>query len=42
MKLQEREYFNNNYESDFIESIFLQLFGLNMKPDGIEHKTFFC
>ena len=41
MKLQEREYFNNNYESDFLDQYSFSYMGLNMKPDGIKQKPFF-
>tara|TARA_B100001758_G_scaffold7423_1_gene5734 strand:+ start:331 stop:2097 length:1767 start_codon:yes stop_codon:yes gene_type:complete len=41
MKLQEREYFNNNYESAFKNRYAYNYIGLNMKPDGIKNKTFF-
>ncbi len=41
MKLQEREYFNNNYESDFLNRYAYNYMGLNMKPDGIKNKPFF-
>ena len=41
MKLQEREYFNNNYESAFKNRYAYNYIGLNMKPDGIKYKPFF-
>ena len=41
MKLQEREYFNNNYESDFLDQYSFGYLGMNMKPDGIKQKPFF-
>ena len=41
MKLREREYFNNNYDSDFLDRYGISYIGLNMKPDGIKHKPFF-
>ena len=41
MKLQEREYFNNNYDSDFLDQYSFSYMGLNMKPDGIKQKPFF-
>ena len=41
MKLQEREYFNNNYESKFLDQYSFSYMGLNMKPDGIKQKPFF-
>ena len=41
MKLREREYFNNNYDSDFLNRYGISYIGLNMKPDGIKHKPFF-
>jgi ABC-type transport system substrate-binding protein len=41
MKLQEREYFNNNYESDFLDQYSFNYLGMNMKPDGIKQTPFF-
>ena len=41
MKLRERDYFNNNYDSDFLDRYGISYIGLNMKPDGIKHKPFF-
>lgn len=41
MKLQERKYFNNNYESDFLDQYSFNYLGLNMRPDGIKQKPFF-
>ncbi len=41
MKLREREYFNSNYNSDFLNRYGISYIGLNMKPDGIKHKPFF-
>ena len=41
MKLQEREYFNNNYDSEFFDRYAFSYMGLNMKPDGIKRKPFF-
>ena len=41
MKLQEREYFNNNYHSEFKNRYSYNYIGLNMKPDGIKYKPFF-
>ena len=41
MKLQERDYFNDNYDSDFLDRYGISYIGLNMKPDGIKHKPFF-
>ncbi|MEE2931287.1 MAG: ABC transporter substrate-binding protein [Bacteroidota bacterium] len=41
MKLQEREYFNNNYDSDFLDQYSYSYIGLNMKPDGLKYKPFF-
>jgi ABC-type transport system substrate-binding protein len=40
-KLQEREYFNDNYDSDFLDQYSFSYLGLNMKPDGIKRKPFF-
>ena len=41
MKLQEREYFNKNYDSDFLDQYSFNYIGLNMKPDGLKFKPFF-
>ena len=41
MKLRERDYFNNNYDSDFLNRYGISYIGLNMKPDGIKQKPFF-
>lgn len=41
MKLQEREYFNNNYESAFLDRYAYSYLGMNMKPDGIKRKPYF-
>jgi len=41
MKLQERDYFNDNYDSDFLDQYSFSYMGLNMKPDGIKQKPFF-
>jgi peptide/nickel transport system substrate-binding protein len=41
LKLQEREYFNNNYESEFLDRYAYNYIGLNMRPDGIKRKPFF-
>ena len=41
MKLQERDYFNENYDSDFKDRYGISYIGLNMKPDGTKHKPFF-
>jgi peptide/nickel transport system substrate-binding protein len=41
MKLQEKDYFNNNYDSDFLDRYGMSYIGLNMRPDGIKHKPFF-
>ena len=40
-KLQEREYFNTNYDSDFLNQYSYSYMGLNMKPDGIKRKPYF-
>ena len=42
IKLQEREYFNDNYDSDFLDQYSFSYIGLNMKPDGIKQKPFFA
>ncbi len=41
MKLQAKEYFNNNYHSEFKDRYAYNYLGLNMKPDGIKYKPFF-
>ena len=40
-KLRKRDYFNENYESEYIDRYAYNYIGLNTKPDGIEHKKFF-
>ncbi|MBT7726809.1 MAG: hypothetical protein HN702_05410, partial [Flavobacteriales bacterium] len=40
-KLRERKYFNNNYDSDYIDRYAYSYMGFNCKPDGIEFKKFF-
>ncbi|MGE0562346.1 MAG: ABC transporter substrate-binding protein [Flavobacteriales bacterium] len=41
LKLQNIDYFNENYYSDFLDQYTYSYMGLNMKPDGIEFKPFF-
>jgi len=41
IKLQERDYFNENYTSDFVDRYSYNYIGMNCKPDGIEYKKFF-
>ena len=41
LKLQERDYFNTNYHSEFKSQYAYSYVGLNMKPDGVKHKPFF-
>ena len=41
IKLQERDYFNTNYDSEFMDRYAFSYMGLNMKPDGIKQKPFF-
>ena len=41
LKLQDREYFNNNYESAFLDRYAFSYLGMNMKPDGIKRKPYF-
>ena len=41
LKLQERDYFNENYDSDFLNQYSFSYIGLNKKPDGIKHLPFF-
>ena len=40
-KLREREYFNNNYDSEYIDRYSYSYLGFNCKPDGVEFKKFF-
>lgn len=41
IKLQQHEYFNEKYLSKFTDQFAYNYIGLNMKPDGIEHKNIF-
>ena len=41
LKLRERDYFNENYDTDFKDRYGISYIGLNMKPDGITQKPFF-
>lgn len=41
MKLQQHEYFNEKYLSEFKDQFAYNYVGLNMKPDGVEHKPIF-
>ena len=41
LKLRDRDYFNDNYDSDFKNRYGISYIGLNMKPDGITQKPFF-
>lgn len=41
IKLQQHDYFNEKYKSGFINQYAYNWIGLNMKPDGINHKPFF-
>lgn len=41
LKLQEIDYFNENYHSDFLPEYTFDYIGMNMKPDGVEHKPYF-
>ena len=41
IKLREREDFNKNYESDFVDRYSYSYLGFNCKADGIEYKKFF-
>lgn len=41
MKLQNIDYFNESYHSDFVEAYGYNYMGLNTKPDGVEFKPFF-
>ena len=41
MKLQNKDYFNENYHSEFKDRYAYNYIGLNMKPDGLKYKPFF-
>lgn len=41
LKLKQLDYFNENYNAEFMPQYSYNYIGLNMKPDGIEHKPFF-
>lgn len=41
IKLQELDYFNDSYYSDFLDQYSYSYIGLNMKPDGVEFKPYF-
>src|SRR5690606_27017261 len=41
LKLRELDYFNESYHSEFMSQYSYSYIGLNMKPDGIEHKPYF-
>ncbi len=41
LKLRNKKYFTENYESDFKERYGISYIGLNMRPDGITQKPFF-
>ncbi|HRP60844.1 MAG TPA: ABC transporter substrate-binding protein, partial [Vicingus sp.] len=41
LKLKNIDYFNENYHAEFMPQYSYSYIGLNMKPDGIEHKPFF-
>jgi len=41
IKLQELDYFNKNYHSDFLNQYSFSYIGLNTKPDGTEFKPYF-
>lgn len=41
IKLQQHDYFNEKYLSDFTDQFAYNYVGLNMKPDGIIHKNIF-
>jgi len=40
-KLQQHEYFNDAYHSDFMNQYSYNYLGMNMRPDGIKRKAFF-
>ena len=40
-KLQNHEYFNQAYHSDFMDQYSYNYLGMNMRPDGIKRKAFF-
>ena len=41
IKLQQLDYFNESYHSDFLDQYSFSYIGLNTKPDGIEFKPYF-
>ena len=41
ISLQELNYFNKNYYSDFLDQFSYAYMGLNCRPDGINHKPYF-
>lgn len=41
IKLQEIDYFNESYYSDFLDQYSYSYMGLNMRPDGVEFKPYF-
>ena len=41
MKLQEKEYFNKNYHSEFKDRYAYNYIGLNMKPDELKISHFY-
>ena len=40
-RLRRLDYFNENYESSYVEAPLYRYVGMNMKPDGIDYKPFF-
>ena len=40
-KLRKHKYFNETYHSAFIDQYAYNYFGMNTKPDGVQHKPFF-
>lgn len=41
IRLQQHDYFNENYHSGFVNQYAYNWIGFNMKPDGTSHKPFF-
>lgn len=41
LKLQELDYFNENYHSEFADQYAFTYLGMNTRPDGVDHKPYF-
>lgn len=40
-RLRNLDYFNENYKSEYVSAPLYRYLGMNLKPDGVEHKPFF-